>query len=152
MSISTNTARRAGHFCLRPSPQRQAAITPLEAALCCSWAGQYQQISLATGMGEGCHGNTHRQQQCQSSGICSRPKLTGGTSEGADRDKEGRAGDCDWLEDKCLRCLWSIRCWIVFVSEQPLWDLSLSVSPLLLKADNVSRLFPANRVSTGLAA
>lgn len=58
MSISTNTARRAGHFCPRPSPQRRAAITPLEPALCCSWAGQYQQISLATGMGEGCHGNT----------------------------------------------------------------------------------------------
>lgn len=38
------------------------------------------------------------------------------------------------------------------VSEQPLRDLSLSVLPLLLKGDNVSRLFPANSVSTGLAA
>lgn len=154
MSISTNTARRAGHFCPRPSPQRRAAITPLEPALGCSWAGQYQQISLATGMGEGCDGNTPTTTlsvigHMQPAQINRRNKWEmqeetkrQGTETTIDSGRKTRAVYDRFVGELSL-CLSN--------PSEILFSRSLSLSASLLLFPSVSRLcFSANRVSTRL--
>lgn len=138
MSISRERASGTDQgffFSSRLSPQRKAAITPLETVPCCSWAGQYQQISLATGMGEGLpthkHTVTHQAAEIRGKQDCGTHKHTQKKKERERKMWKGKTAANKesgrvYRAEKALVwrcCSWLIRwCTMYFVSNPPLRD------------------------------